>query len=116
MFLLHKSPKGGGRTHQYLTEGSAGVLHGFSFNLHFDTLIAFRSDWHLLPKLMSVYLGKLFGFCLVNADEYYRERQEEKEREKYKILQACRDAHQEFQRLQTDVEGWGNSKFEAAQP
>ena len=33
-----------------------------------------------------------------------------------RILQACRDAHQEFQGLQTDVEGWGNSKFEAAQP
>ena len=73
--------------------------------------MAFRSDWHLLPKLMSVCLGKLFGFCSVNAD---RERQEEKEGGKYRVLQACRD--QEFQRLQTDVEGWGNSKFEAAQP
>lgn len=76
-----------------------GSFRVFFFNVHFGTLTALRSDWHLLPKLISVCFGKSFGCCLVNSHEYYRERQEEKRGEKDRILQACKDVHQEFQRL-----------------
>lgn len=58
----------------------------------------------MLSKLVSDYFGKSFGFCLVNADEFYVERQGEKGKkmEFFKHVWVC---IKNFKDSQADVEG-----------